>query len=302
MHRRELLVSAVTTGAFGVGLSAAAATAGASPRKQPVQIRTREGVGLFHREWGAGQPVLFVHSWALSSVIWRYQLGRLAEQGLRCITFDRRGHGRSDLPGWGYDMDTLADDLGTVIDTLDLRNVVLVGHSMGCGEIVRYIGRHGTGRVARVALIAPMTPFLTQTADNPYGAPAAYFEASWDEWQTDFPKWIEDNKLPAFTPQTSPQIMDWLAREMAQADLPAIIACSRASSATDLRPDLAKVDCPVLILQGDKDMSAPLDVTGRRTAAGIKQASLKVYPGAPHLLPVTHVKEVNADLLHFIKG
>lgn len=301
MRRRQVLLTAMTAGALGAAAAAARAAApAAGPRTRTAKVRTRDGVELFHREWGSGRPVLFVHSWALSSVIWRYQIAALGDQGLRCIAFDRRGHGRSESPGWGYDMDTLADDLHAVIETLDLRDVVLVGHSMGCGEIVRYLGRHGAGRIAKVALLAPTTPFVTQTPDNPYGAPKAYFEARWAEWQADFPKWIEDNKLAAFTPQTSAPMMDWLARELAQADLPTIIACNRAFTGTDLRPDLGKIDRPVLILQGDKDMSAPLEITGRRTVAGIKDAKLKVYPGAPHMLFVTHMKEVNADLLRFI--
>jgi pimeloyl-ACP methyl ester carboxylesterase len=234
--------------------------------------------------------------------MWMYQTGPLAEHGLRCIAFDRRGHGRSDVPSTGFDLNTLADDLDAVIETLDLRDIVLVGISMGAGEIIRYLARHGTQRVYKVALLAPMTPYLAKAADNPYGAPPEYFAARRAQWQADFPQWIEDNKLPFFTPQTSPAMMDWLAREMAQSHLPTIVECSRQYLQTDLRPDLAKIDKPVLILQGDKDASAPLEFTGKRTAAGIRGAALKVYPGAPHGLFLTHVKQVNQDLLEFINA
>ena len=168
MQRRDVLLSAVTAGALAASGAAAApaATAKAKPRTQA--IRTRDGLQLFHREWGEGQPVLFVHSWGLSSNIWTYQTAFLGDQGLRCIAFDRRGHGRSD-PSDRFDMDTLADDLSSVIEGLNLQNVILVGHSMGCAEILHYVGRHGTNRIAKIAMLAPFTPFLTQTEDNALG-------------------------------------------------------------------------------------------------------------------------------------
>ncbi len=298
-----MLLSAVTAGAIGA-IAGPAAAASPKPRANAscAAITMRDGVKLFHREWGAGRPALFVHSWGLTSDIWAYQIAALGSQGLRCIMFDRRGHGRSEMPATGYDMDTLADDLAAVIEGLNLRDVVLVGHSMGCAEIVRYVGRHGTSRVAKIALLAPTTPGILKSADNPHGPPAAYFDGVRAEWAADFPKWVEDNKRPFFTADTSPAMIDWLVSVMLRLSIPVGIACSKAFVETDLRPDLAKIDRPVLILQGDRDVSAPLELTGRRTAAGIRGAILKVYEGAPHGLFVTHMKRVNSDLLAFINA
>lgn len=295
MQRRDLLLTTAAT------IAATTATAAAAPPAKPQpKLRTRDGVELFHREWGNGRPVLFVHAWALSSAMWTYQIADLGQR-FRCIAFDRRGHGRSNVPSGGYDLDTLADDLADVIEQLDLRDVALVGMSMASNEILHYIGRHGTARISRIALLGPTTPFVVQTDDNPYGAPLAYFEQSRAAWASDFPKWIEDNKLPFFTPETSPPMMEWVAAMMREVPIPVAIATNHAIVSTDLRPVLARIDRPVLILHGDKDVSAPLEITGRRTADGIKGAVLKVYPGGPHGLFVTHMKQVNADLLGFLR-
>jgi non-heme chloroperoxidase len=307
MKRRELLLTAAaTTMAVGAGTAAKAAdnkAAGNEAADKPrPRIRTRDGVELFHLDWGSGKPVVFVSAWALSSKMWTYQIAHLDGHGIRCIAFDRRGHGRSDIPGTGYDLDTFADDLAAVIEQLDLRDVVLVGMSNGANEILHYIGRHGSGRISGIALLGPTTPFVLRTEDNPHGAPKEHFEQLWQTWSSDFPKWVEDNKLPFFTPETSPQMMDWLVNMLLEVPLPVAIATNRAAISTDLRPVLAKIDRPVLILHGDKDASAPLEFTGRPTAAGIKGAVLKVYPGGPHGLFITHMREVNADLLAFIKA
>jgi len=297
MQRRDLLLSAAAaTLAATTEPAAAAAPATPSPK-----IRTRDGVALFHQEWGSGRPVLFVHAWALSCAMWSYQIAELGQRGFRCVAFDRRGHGRSDVPGGGYDLDSLADDLAEVIAQLDLREVSLVGMSMGANEILHYLGRHGTGRVSRIALLGPTTPFVLQTADNPFGAPMSYFEQTQAAWASDFPRWIEDNKRPFFTTETSAQMMDWVAGIMRAVPVPVAIATNRGMIATDLRPVLAKIDRPVLILHGDTDVSAPLEATGRRTAAGITGAVLKVYAGGPHGLFVTHMRQVNADLLAFLQ-
>ena len=296
MQRQDLPLTAAATIAATTERAAAAA-----PAKPRPKIRTRDGVELFHREWGSGRPVLFVHAWALSSAMWSYQIAELGQRGCRCIGFDRRGHGRSDVPDSGYDLDSLADDLADVIEQLDLHDLALVGMSMGSNEILHYVGRHGTERIAKIALLGPTTPFVLQTADNAYGAPQAYFEQTWAAWASDFPKWIEDNKLPFFTPETSVQMMEWVAEMMREMPIPVALATGRAMVTTDLRPVLAKIDRPVLILHGDNDHSAPLEITGRRTAQGIKGAVLKIYPGGPHGLFVTHMKQVNADLLAFLQ-
>jgi pimeloyl-ACP methyl ester carboxylesterase len=301
MQRRDVLISAVAAATLAATVRAGAATS-ALTRRSPPTVRTRDGVGLFVRDWGEGRPVLFLHSWAMQSAMWAYQVADLSDQGLRCIAYDRRGHGRSDIPAGGYDMDTFADDLAAVIEQLDLRDVVLVGHSMGCGEILRYVSRHGTSRVARIAFLAPATPFVLQTADNPHAPPKAFWEATWAAWAKDFPGWVEQNKAPFFTPQTSPAMVDWAIRMLLETPTPIAIATSRAMVNTDLRGDLARVDRPTLVLHGDKDASAPLEITGRPTAAGIRGAVLKVYPGAPHGLFLTHMDQVNADLLGFAKA
>lgn len=295
MQRRDLLLTAAAA-----TIATATEAAAAAPAKPSPKIRTSDGVELFHREWGHGKPVLFVHAWALSSAMWTYQIADLGDRGFRCIAFDRRGHGRSDVPNGGYDLDRLADDLASVIEQLDLHDVALVGMSMGSNEILHYVGRHGTDRISRIALLGPTTPYVLRTADNAYGAPKDYFEQNWTAWASDFPKWIEDNKRPFFTPETSEQMMEWVAGIMREVPIPVAIATSRALISTDLRPVLARIDRPVLILHGDKDQSAPLEITGRRTADGIKGAVLKVYPGGPHGLFVTHMKQVNADLLAFL--
>jgi len=299
MLRRDILTSALTVPVLGAAMATARPVQAATRR---AEVRARDGVRLFHRDWGEGAPVVFVASWALSSEMWAYQVAHLSESGARCISYDRRGHGRSDVASSGYDMDTLADDLAAVIEQLGLRDVTLVGHSMGCAEIIHYLGLHGSARVKRVALLAPAAPYLVRTADNPYGAPRGYFDARMAEWARDFPKWAADNKAPFFTPQTSPAMTEWLMDQMLETPLPVVIASFKALLGTDVRPDLARIDRPTLILHGTKDASAPLEITGARVAAGVKGAELRVYDGAPHGLFVTHMDQVNRDLEAFIKA
>lgn len=295
MHRRNLLL-ALAAGTVGATLPAPA-LAHTTLRHAPTHVATRDGARLFVRRWGQGRPIVFTHSWALDSSMWGRMFLDLAERGFECIGFDRRGHGRSDAPASGYDMDTLADDLATVIG--DRRDVILVGHSMGAAEILRYAQRHGTARIAKIVLLAPVTPFLLKTADNAFGAPDAFFESIRAEWRRDFPKWIEANKAPFFTPETSVETMDWMAAMMRNTWLPAAIACNRSLIGTDLRPALGKIDRPTLIIHGTRDASAPIEMTGRPTAAGIRGSRLNVYEGAPHGLFVTHHDRVRDDMLAF---
>lgn len=301
MHRRDILITAAAT---GVALAASDVRAAPAARRRirPPFVEARDGTTLFVREWGEGPPVLFVHSWALSSEMWAYQTTALADAGFRCIAFDRRGHGRSDVPPAGYDLDTLADDLRSVIEALDLRDVALVGHSIGCAEILRSLGRGAGGRVSKIALLAPAAPYLVKTEDNAFGAPMSYFQARMAEWSRDFPQWIETNKEPFFTAETSAPMKVWLVNQMLATPAPVAIATFRGVLTHDLRPDLAKVRVPTLILHGTEDASAPLEITGRRVAAGIAQAELKVYQGAPHGLFVAHMTQVNADLLAFLES
>lgn len=297
MNRRDILIS---------GLAAGTVAAAAHPRaawaKAPATITAKDGTRLFHRDWGEGQPVVFASSWALSGEMWAYQVAHLSERGFRCIAFDRRGHGRSDVPGHGYDMDTLADDLAAVIDTLGLKDVILVGHSMGGAEVIRYLGRHGTAKVKKVVLAAAVGPYVVQTPDNPFGAPMAFHEATLKQYATDFPKWAMDNQAAFFTPQTSPEMQAWLTDQLLATPVPVAVAAFKALIGRDLRPDLARIDRPTLILHGDKDASAPLAITGQRLAAGIAGAELKVYAGAPHGLFVTHMARFNADLETFFRA
>jgi non-heme chloroperoxidase len=199
-------------------------------------------------------------------------------------------------------MDTLADDLAAVIDTLGLRDVILVGHSMGGAEAVRYLGRHGTAKVKKVVLLAAAGPYIVQTPDNPYGAPMAYHQATLKQYATDFPKWAMDNQAPFFTPETSPAMKAWLTEQLLATPVPVAVATFNALIGKDLRPDLAKIDRPTLVIHGDRDASAPLAITGQRLVAGIKGAELKVYAGAPHGLFVTHMEQLNRDLEAFFRA
>lgn len=265
-------------------------------------VETGDGASLFYKDWGTGKPVVFITGWALNSDGWQYQMIPLAAQGVRCVAYDRRGHGRSSQPGHGYDYDTLADDLLTVIEQLDLREVTLVGHSMASGEIVRYLSRHGAGRVARVALLAPTTPFLLNTKDNPDGVPKEIFDQQRAALCKDYPKYLTDIAPTFFPSDTSPETAQWVIRLALQCSLKAAIGCMSAFSETDFRSEMRKITVPTLIIHGDKDVSTPIDLTGRKSAQLIPGAQLKVYEGAPHGLMFSHTDRLNADLLAFIKS
>jgi non-heme chloroperoxidase len=226
----------------------------------------------------------------------------LCERRFRCVAYDQRGHGRSEDSGRGYDYDTLADDLALVIDKLELRNVALVGHSMGCGEIVRYVSRHGAERVSRVVLIAPTLPFILKTADNPDGVEESQLEQLRATWMKDLPKWIADNARPFFVPETSQAMVDWAMTMSLQASLKALMDCNRMLTRTDFREELRKFEVPTMVVQGDADVSANLDFTGRRTARLIPNCQLKVYEGAAHGLMLTHIERLNNELARFVGG
>ena len=314
MNRRTALsyVAAMAgTGAASASAAATAAIANAAevtPRKGPGLladahrasfIERADGTALFFRDWGAGKPIVFVASAGLNSAMWAYQMVPMMQAGYRCVAFDRRGHGRSSDPGRGYDFDTLADDLATVIEMLELRELTLVGHSMGCGEIVRYLTRHGSGRVARIALLAPTTPFLLKTADNPNGIDRAFFEKLRATWLLDYPRWLAENSRAFVMPDTSEQLIQWGTILSLQTSMQAVIECNVAVTETDFRSELPRIDRPTLIVHGTADKSAWLDLTGRPTARLIPRSELKVYENAPHGLFLTHVERVNADLLRF---
>ena len=307
MNRRTLLMTVATGSAViaSAAQSTRAATklpsgAATQPRSNTGSIQTRDGTHLFCKEWGSGVPVVLVHSWALNSNMWQYQTVDFAEHGMRCITYDRRGHGRSDQPNAGYDTDTLADDLAEVLEALDLTNVTLVGHSMGAGEIVRYLARHGSQRVARIVLLAPTTPFLKQAPDNPDGIPVQGFEALRRTWRADFPKWMADNTPAFFTKDTSLPMQQWGISMMLPMSVPIAIACNESMVETDFRAELRAITIPALVIHGDADASAPIALTGAKTAQLIPHCEYKVYAGAPHGLFVTHKDRLNADIIAFV--
>lgn len=288
---------------LGAALAAPTAAAAASKPRPAVRITAADGTYLRHQDWGEGRPVVFLAGWALPLEAWDLQRTALAAQGLRCIAYDRRGHGRSDAPSGGHDYDTLADDLAAVLDQLDLHDVVLVGHSMAGGEMVRYLTRHGGARIARLLFIAPMNPCPAQRPDNPDGLPAQAFEQFRRAYlMADFPKWLKDNARPFVTPETSPEMMDWIRGLMLTTSLRAVVECNRTSTDADLRGEIPGIKLPILVLQGDKDASTPLEVSGRRYAALNPSARLVVYEGAPHGLMFTHAQRLNADIAAFARS
>jgi non-heme chloroperoxidase len=268
-------------------------------------VRTQDDSSLFYRDWGEGEPVVFCAAWALSSVAWQYQMISVVDSGRRAVAYDRRGHGRSDDPGRGYDYDTLAEDLASLLDRLDLRNVTLVAHSMGSGEAVRYLTRHGEDRIARLVLLAPTTPFVLRTPDNESGVEAQLFAARREEWRDDFARWVSENEAPYFGDglpgcDVSPLLRDWTKADMLATTLQAAIEFQRSAIETDFREELGALSLPTLVIQGDADASAPLALTGVRTAELIPNSRLLVYENAPHGLYLTHRGRVNRDLLTFI--
>ena len=263
-------------------------------------IRTTDGTSLFVRDWGAGRPLVFLAAWTLSSDAWAYQMAPLSRQGFRCVAIDRRAHGRSDDPGRGLDFDTLSDDVSCVLETLDLHEVCLVAHSFSSGEVVRYLTRHGSRRIARALLLAPAAiPCLRQAEDNLIGIPQAMIDARIAAIADNFPGWIEANAAPYFGPASSRALVDWTANDMLRASMQATIALARLPAETDFRPELRQIDIPVLIVQGTADASAPIEITGRPAAALIPGAELVEYDGAPHGLYFTHRHRLNEEIARF---
>jgi pimeloyl-ACP methyl ester carboxylesterase len=302
MDRRAVLQS-VAIGAGAAALSsAAAAPSQRRLRRAPPFIETRDGERLFMRDWGEGPPLVFLAGWTISADFWAYQMTPLADQGMRCIAYDRRGHGRSSQPDGGYGFDSLADDLAEILDTLDLHETTLVGHSMAGGELARYTSRHGDRRIARLIFVAPTTPFLRRAPDHPEGIDPIVFDRVRATLHREYHKWLADNTAPFFTPGTPSSLVDWARTLSWGAGMRAAIACHRSMTETDFRRDLAAVRKPTLVVHGDADASAPVDFTGRRTAALIPGARLQIYEGAPHGLPLTHAERLNADILSFVRS
>jgi non-heme chloroperoxidase len=264
-----------------------------------------DGTRLFYAQAGRadGHPFVFAHTWALSSGMWHYQIPDLLAAGMRCVVFDRRGHGRSDVPGRGYDLDCLADDLAELLEHLDLRDVVLVGHSLGAAEAVRYLSRHGDGRVAGIVLSAPTTPFLLRTDDNPDGlVEAADFAALQKVMRRDIGAFVEGTSHADYfgsAYEVSEGLGDWTRRQFFDTRLQVLLSTNEAFITADQRQELKKIRIPALVIQGDADRSAPIDLTGRRTHALLPDARLAVVEGAGHGLYMSDPGRYNAELLRF---
>jgi pimeloyl-ACP methyl ester carboxylesterase len=264
-------------------------------------------IEIHYEDHGAGQPIVLIHGYPLSGRAWDKQVPVLLDAGHRVITYDRRGFGQSSQPTVGYDYDTFAADLNTLLEYLDLSDAVLVGHSMGTGEVTRYLGRYGPARVAKGVLVAPIPPFLLQTPDNPDGVPQALFDGFAQAARADTPTWMKgflDNFYNADTLRgtlVSDQAYQASWNLAVTASATAAVACI-PTWATDFRDDLPKIDVPVLVIHGDADQVLPLDKTGQRLPALIKDVQLTVVEGGPHAIPWTHVGQVNTALLDFIRS
>jgi non-heme chloroperoxidase len=271
-------------------------------------IKTKDGTQIYYKDWGTGQPVVFSHGWPLCADSWEAQMLFVATKGYRCIAHDRRGHGRSGQPWNGNEMDTYADDLSELIEKLDLKGAVLIGFSAGGGEVSRYIGRHGTNRVAKAALISAVPPLMLQTPANPEGTPIEKFDEIRKGCAADRSQFYKDLAGGPFFGANRPGakvsqgMMDSFWLQGMQAGHKNTFDCIKAFSETDFTEDLKRIDVPTLVVHGDDDQIVPIGASGLRSSKLVRNAILKIYKGAPHGLLETHKEQLNADLLAFLES
>jgi non-heme chloroperoxidase len=270
-------------------------------------VTTRDGTEIYYKDWGGGRPVVFSHGWPLNADAWEDQMVFLASNGCRAIAHDRRGHGRSSQPWTGNEMDTYADDLAQLFEALDLRDAVLVGHSTGGGEVARYIGRHGTARVAKAVLVGAVPPLMLKTEANPGGLPLEVFDSIRQGVAADRSQFFKDLTTPFFGAnrpgaKVSQGMRDAFWFQGMQGGLKNELDCIKAFSETDFTEDLRRFDVPTLIIHGDDDQIVPIGAAAMLSSKLVPGAVLKVYPGGDHGLAATHKDQLNADLLAFIRG
>jgi non-heme chloroperoxidase len=270
-------------------------------------ITAKDGTSIFYKDWGTGQPVVFSHGWPLNADAWDAQMFFLGQRGYRVIAHDRRGHGRSGQSWDGNEMDTYADDLATLFDTLDLNDAVMIGHSTGGGEVARYLGRHGTKRVAKAVLISAVPPLMLKTEANPEGLPISVFDEIRANTAADRSQFFNDLALPFYGynragAKISKGVIENFWYQGMQGGFKGEYDCIKAFSETDFNEDLKKIDIPLLVLHGDDDQIVPIVAAGLKTAKIVKNAKLKVYPGFPHGMCQIHADQINEDLLAFLKA
>jgi non-heme chloroperoxidase len=270
-------------------------------------ITVSDGTQIYYKDWGQGQPVVFSHGWPLSADAWEDQMVFLGLRGYRCIAHDRRGHGRSSQPWNGNEMDTYADDLAALVESLDLRDAIHVGHSTGGGEVARYIGRHGTKRVAKAVLIGAVTPLMLKTASNLGGTPMEAFDGIRAGVLADRSQFFKELTVPFYGAnrpgaKVSQGVRDSFWMQGMMAGFKGVIDCIKAFSETDFTSDLKKMDVPTLIMHGDDDLIVPIGASAMQAAKLVKGATLKVYPGYSHGMCTVNKDQINADLLAFLKS
>ena len=270
-------------------------------------ITLKDDTQIYYKDWGTGQPVVFSHGWPLSADAWEDQMLFLASRGYRCIAHDRRGHGRSGQPWDGNDLDTYADNLAELVEKLDLKNAIHVGHSTGGGEVARYIARHGTARVGKAVLISAIPPLMLKTPSNPIGLPIEVFDGLRANVQADRAQFFRDLSAPFYganrpNANVSQGLRDFFWLQGMMAGHKAVYDCIKAFSETDQTEDLKKFDVPTLILHGTDDQIVPVGASAMQSSKLVNGAILKLYEGAPHGMPSTRKDEINADLLAFFKG